>query len=246
MATPRALRNPPIVEALVDVRAAVTAPQEAFEAFAQTLRQQYPQSEIRRGLKAEFKVEHGKVIPPTSEDLGFQGILLKSDDGSVVVQVGPQGFTFNNLRTYLGGDALLTEALRVWSAFAHALEPESVTRVALKYINRLRLTYRVGEDFDRFLTAAPPTPEGTFQLVSEFLSRIISHSTDHPATVIVTQKLTAHASETSEYIMDVDVFVTGEFSVEPSELRPVLDSLRNIKNRTFFAHLTEEAVELYQ
>lgn len=245
MAAPRVLKNPPIVEALVDIRAAVTAPQESFEALARTLRATYPTSDVRRGIKAEFKVENGKVIPPTHEDLGFQGIVLKNQDGTTVVQLGPEGFTFNNLSSYVGGDALLAESLRVWSAFAEAFQPASVTRVALKYINQLRLPYRPGEDFLRFLAAPPPTPDGTFQSVSEFLTRVASHSEDSAVTVIITQKLASGGLEQSEYVMDVDVFTAGEFPVGSSELRPLLDSLRELKNRAFFAHLTDEAVQLY-
>jgi hypothetical protein len=45
--------------------------------------------------------------------------------------------------------------------------------------------------------------------------------------------------------MDVDVFSAGEFPVGADELRPLLDSLRELKNRAFFAHLTDEAPELY-
>ena len=81
MAAPCELRRPPIVEALVDLRAAVTAPPETFDALVQELREQYPTSAVQRGMKAELRVERGKLIPPTAVDLGFQGILLKNMKG---------------------------------------------------------------------------------------------------------------------------------------------------------------------
>src|ERR1700686_2580495 len=117
-ALPRVLASPPIVEALVDFRAAVIPPPEPFEALSQGLRTEYPTAKTRRGIKAELRVEQGKLIPPTAEDLGFQGVLLHNQDGTAIVQLRPDGFTFNNVPKYMGGDALLAEALRLWSRFA--------------------------------------------------------------------------------------------------------------------------------
>jgi uncharacterized protein (TIGR04255 family) len=246
MVTPRQLRNPPIVEALVDFRAAVTAPQEAFEALAQALRSDYPKSTVRRGVKAELRVENGKLVRPTAEDLGFQGIALHNDDGTVIVQLSPEGFTFNNLKKYMGGDALLAEALKVWSAYVQAMQPVAITRIALKYVNQVKLPFGVGDEFTRFLTAPPPTPHGALEAVSEFLTRVVSHKEDNRTAVITTQKLNVtDPGPSSNYVLDVDAFVLDDFSVSANELRPILDSLREIKNQTFFAHLTEEAVELF-
>jgi uncharacterized protein (TIGR04255 family) len=245
MATPRDLRNPPIVEALVDIRAAVIAPPEAFEAFALELRSAYPKSNTRRGIKAELKVENGKLVRPTAEDLGFQGIVLQDEDGSLIVQLGPEGFTFNNLKKYMGGDALLTGALNVWSRYVQVMQPVTVTRIALKYVNQIKLPFMVGDEFTRFLTAPPTSPRGALQAVSEFLGRVVSHKEDGHTTVITTQRLVVTEALPANYILDVDAFVMDDFSVDASRLRPVLDVLRGIKNQTFFAHLTEEAVQLF-
>jgi hypothetical protein len=56
MALPRVLASPPIVEALVDFQAAVTAPPETFEALSRELRAEYPTTKARLGIKAELRV----------------------------------------------------------------------------------------------------------------------------------------------------------------------------------------------
>ena len=78
MALGRALASPPIVEALIDLQAAVTASPEVFEALSRELQAEYPKAETRRGIRAELRVEQGKLIPPIAEDLGFQGVLLRN------------------------------------------------------------------------------------------------------------------------------------------------------------------------
>jgi uncharacterized protein (TIGR04255 family) len=246
MATPRDLRNPPIVEALVDIRAAVSASPETFEAVARELQSTYPTRKVRRGVKAEFRVEQGKLIPPTAEDLGFQGVMLHSESGRELVQFRPDGFTFNNLKSYLGGDALLAEALRLWSVFSDRLHPTAVTRVALRYINQLSLPYRQGDDFAKYLTAAPSTPEGAPQIVNEFLSRVVAYDSEASATIITTQRLTTpDPSGFPLVVIDVDAFCVGEFPTDAQALRATLNGLRTLKNRTFFSLLTDAAVELF-
>lgn len=245
MASPQQLSSPPISEALVDLRAIVSAQPEAFEALSRALKSDYPKSQTRRGVRAELRVEGGKLIPPTAQDLGFQGIWLRNEDETAIVQLRPDGFTFNNLKSYFGGDRLLAEALRLWTKFAEHLQPSGVSRIALKYTNQLKLPFREGDEFSRFLTAAPVTPAGAPQKVSEFLSRIVAHDSQEAATVVTTQQLTYGEPNTPLVVIDVDAFREGEFSVDAHELRSALDQLRSLKNRVFFSMLTDEAVSLF-
>lgn len=246
MTTPRELRTPPIVEALVDIRAAVTAPPDAFEAIARELQVEYPTHTVRRGIKAEFRVDQGKLVPPTAEDLGFQGVLLNSGSGTTLVQFRPDGFTFNNLNSYIGGEKLLASALKLWSKFVDQLHPTAVTRVALRYINQFTLPLRADDEFARYLTAAPSAPEGAPQSVSQFLSRVVAFDAETSANIVTTQQLTIPELNSSALVViDVDAFRTGEFSTDPQELRTILDGLRSLKNRTFFSLLTDVAVQLF-
>jgi uncharacterized protein (TIGR04255 family) len=246
MAVPRPLANPPIVEALVDIRTFVTAEATAFEAFGKEFVAEFPKPQIRRGMKAEFRVEQGKLVPPVTEDLGFQGVFLESANGTLLVQFRPDGYTLNNLRRYIGGDELLSHALRFWTMFAERFRPETVTRIALRYINRLRLPLREGDELNKFLTAAPTSPEGAPSRVSEFLSRVVAHENELPATVITTQQLSPFEPSTAPAVLvDVDSYREGVFSTDANQIRLVLDGLRELKNRTFFAHLTDEAIQLF-
>ena len=60
----------------------------------------------------------------------------------------------------------------------------------------------------------------------------------------MTQKLEETGSFPVNVILDVDVFLAGDFNPNAENLRPHLEILRALKNRTFFALLTEEAVKL--
>jgi uncharacterized protein (TIGR04255 family) len=245
MAQPTTLARPPITEALVDLRATVDQPPEAFERFARTLAGEFPKLQVRRGISAELRIDQGKLVPPVAEDLGFQGVRLSRQDQSLVLQLRPDGFTLNNLTDYIGGDRLISEALRLWSLWVECAKPAIVTRVALRYLSRLELPIRDGDEFTKYLTAPPELPEGAPQGVSEFLSRVVAHDAPTDAVVTVTQRLEPPKSNVVVLHLDVDAIKLGEFAIDAATLRPVLEMLRMVKNRTFFSLLTEETVRLY-
>jgi uncharacterized protein (TIGR04255 family) len=119
MATPRPLKTPPIVEAVVDIRfpTVVNITEERLSTLASELANRYPTRENQKQLRAEFRFENGKVMAPETRDLGFHNLLLKSSDGSRVVEFGREGFTLNNLGAYVGGDVLLSDAVELWTQF---------------------------------------------------------------------------------------------------------------------------------
>src|SRR5688572_9268325 len=109
MSEPRELSKPPITEALVDIRTAVDSAidRTRLEPLLSALASAYPKVDERRSVIAEFRVEAGLLVPPSSRDLGFQGVWVSSVDGRRTAQFRPDGFTFNNVGGYLGGDQLL-------------------------------------------------------------------------------------------------------------------------------------------
>ena len=71
-------------------------PPEALDALGRELQADDPRLEVLRKMRAELRVEVGKLIPPTAEDLGFQGVRIFNQDRTAAVQFRPDGFTFNN------------------------------------------------------------------------------------------------------------------------------------------------------
>ena len=70
-----------------------------------------------------------------------------------------------------------------------------------------------GDEFSKYLTSAPPTPNGAPQTVSEFLSRVVAYDEGLSATVITTQQLTTTEPGVPLTVIDVDAFCAGEFSM---------------------------------
>lgn len=247
MGRARPLSRPPIKEALIDVRLAFESSVEVerLKALHADLSDDYPISDEKRAFVAQLRVEAGKVLPPSTEDLGFAALVFSNSDKSRIVQVRRDGFTVNRLAGYTTADPLIADALRLFELYRRLVSPNAITRVAMRYINSLVLPYQHGEEVRKYLAAPPEMPDGAPQQVSSFFTRVTAHS-DEADSVIVTQTLDHSVGRLdSPVTMDLDAFFQGELPPTEDALSAALSRLRILKNRTFFALLTEQALELY-
>lgn len=245
MATPSRLARAPIHEAVVDLRIVRNPAIDAhmLEPVTRELRSRYPQVQARHSMHAQVTARGGRP-EVQAEDRGFHGLFLENENRTRVLQLRVDGFTLSQLGEYTTADELFAEALPMWALYAHAVNVNTVARVALRYINKLALPYRPGEEFSRFLTAAPPMPPEAPQEVAEFLTRsVVPIETPSESVAIVTQRLELYAASPAPFTLDIDVFKSGEFSIAQEGLMLLLQELRRVKNQLFFAFLTDEALE---
>jgi uncharacterized protein (TIGR04255 family) len=248
MANPRPLRRAPITEALVDLRAVPTVAIEGERSLDQlkaSLEGRYPRYSERRSFEAEVQFRRGQPALSKGTDKGFHGHFFESPDGREIAQFRVDGFTYNRLVPYTDWETVTTEALRLWDLYVEVARPLAVSRVAVRYINRLRIPPQT--DLPTMLTRVPRAPEGAPANLEGYLTRV---ETLDPATgrrVITTQALTpAMPPEGRAVIIDIDAFKMGEFGVSSSAIRPILDGLRQLKNAVFFGSITEEAAKGFE
>jgi uncharacterized protein (TIGR04255 family) len=193
-------------------------------------------------------VQAGKLPEMRAKPPEFFGLFMRDEAESKAAQFRTDGLTLSQLRDYTTAEPLFAEAFEMWEAFAGIVRPTAVVRVALRYINRLRLPFRPGDEFDRFLTSAPTMPADAPQDVSEFFTRVVVVTgQEYEVTGIITQQLERPTEGTpGPFILDIDVFKAGEFQPDRGTLEPILRDLRQVKNQLFFAFLTDEALEPYR
>ena len=248
MATAGRLSNPPIKEALVDLRAPVLGAfdQGMLSPLWPQLRERYPKLEVRNQLQAQIEARAGQLPEAHASDLGFHALVLTSADGSRLAQFRKDGFTLSQLAGYTTADDLFDEAFDLWRRFRELVPRDKVSRVAVRYINRLLLPFQHNEPFERFLIAPIVMPDGAPQVISEFLTRSVLQIDPETQTVaIVTQRLEASDGPSTPFVLDLDVFRAGQFEPDDS-LRDVLPNLRTIKNDLFFGLVTDEALQPYR
>jgi len=248
MAEPRHLNNAPIREAIIDFR--VKLPSEfrvsEFLSLKEQIGDRFPKFKERRLFKGEFKIAPGKPISTTTEEQGLHGYFFITDDEKKIAQFRIDGFTFSRLKPYTYWEEIFNEAKDLWALYVDAANPQSVTRIAVRYINQLDIPLPI-TDFSTFLTAPPNIPDSLSCVISGFLTKI---TTDFPeldikANVIQALEKSKEANHIS-LILDIDVYKSQDFSLDSQDLWSFFEQFHELKNRIFFQSITEETARLFE
>lgn len=240
------LSKAPIVEGLIDIR---VKPASAFKpedllAIRDLIHEQYPSHKEALRLQASFEFNEGEGAEQSvkTQKVGYR---FDSADGHYVLQVQRGGFTLSRLKPYETWENLFAEARRLWVHYLNVAQPQAVTRVATRYINRIELD-AAQLDFDDYLAAPPNVPKRLPQLIGEFLTRIVLTDKDTGASIVLTQALEPMnlASNTVPVVIDIDVFKEVALAVDSEEYWQLLSEFRHLKNNAFFGSITDKTLEL--
>ena len=251
MAEPRHLEHAPITEALIDFRVKAWAGfrAEKFANLRGRLAARFPKVEERRGLQATFGVIQRKGQPPVMEDLGLQGYFFKASDEKTIAQFRVDGFTVNRLHPYTSWEKLFPEAMDLWRLYASFSKPEVITRLAVRYINRIVLPPGAMLPLStnllrKYLEAAPVIPPEVPQSISGFLTRVTVHDPKTEINAHVAQALETNApGQQLVVILDIDAFKQREFTIDDPAIEQTFVQLRAFKNLIFFNSLSDSILE---
>ena len=249
MANPRHLPNAPITEAVVDFRAQTNldASLECLGSLPSDLASAYPQREELNHFELQVEQREGAKLK-TTETGGFVGYRFWSQDRRYAAQFRKNGFTFSRLAPYSDWDTVYGEAIRLFSAYVSRCSVSEITRIAVRYINLLKLPEAEVSDFSPFLVAPPPFPQEVNAYLSEFLTKVIIADPDSQirANVIQTIHRGVQIPGVVPVILDIDVYEQGNLPVDVTLLDERFRALRSMKNRLFFASITEKAAKLFE
>jgi uncharacterized protein (TIGR04255 family) len=244
------LENAPIVEAVIDLRARMAAGFD-LKVFANILEKLGPDYKGPESLtQFQFNFQATPVAPPEGGfvNLGATGFRYETSDGKRVAQFRKNGFSFSHLAPYTNWRNFFSEAERFYELYYKIGQPEEVTRVAVRYINRLLLPQSDVGDFTPYLTGPPPCPKGIAAVLTGFLTQIqvLDPATGVSGRITQTiQPLYAPAGQVP-ILLDIDVFEEKLRRADPDSALQQFETLRQLKNRYFFESITEKTVELYR
>jgi uncharacterized protein (TIGR04255 family) len=188
-------------------------------------------------------MEQGTSIEPTTT---MSAVGWQYRAGSLVAQFRTDGFTFSKLERYTSWGDVFAEASRLWRLYVSKAHPPEVIRVAVRYINRLRIP--VPAELSEYLTAPPALASPSPQRLRQFLCRIVVDDPERDSSAVVVQASEPLiGQEAIVLLIDIDAFKEN-LSVAPTDpsLPEMFEQLRDLKNEIFFASLTEKAVEMYE
>lgn len=242
--------NAPITEALLDIRVKLPAQTDLAKlaTFHDAIKQKYPSKQERFAWRGHVEIKANPVPEVSQSATGRpDGYLFTSVDGRQVVQARLDGFTFSRLKPYDKWTTLRDEARELWQHYIRIASPEAVTRVALRYINRIEIPLPIRDFKDYILTTpeiAPDLPQG----LGSFFMRLVIPDPKAQAVAIMTE--TVEPSEESSnrlpLIFDIDVFRMAAFNVQDNAMWEAFEYLHDLKNDIFFKSITPKTKELFQ
>ncbi len=244
MARKRHLVNPPIREAVLDIRIPqqdCVDPNSLRKALDSVGGFPDVQDLKRESLTIQLSPEGS---PQSHVEDQVAGVRGTTDDGLWIVQYRQDGMTFSRLAPYCHWEALSEKARPLASTFLRVTEAPHVERLALRYINHFRLPNR---DPTQYFVSLPSFPETLPLGVENFVSRITAREYVEDLSVHVTHaRLDDLAPDRAGFILDIDAFAATKVSPDVDQFWGTFDRLRNLKNKVFFNLITERNAELYE
>ena len=231
----------PITEALIDIRVELPASEtglQVLESVHDRVKESYPGKKKRLYVQGPFSA--GDVGASATETV--MGYSFSSEDGKQIFQAQRDGFTFSRLRPYGSWPELRDEARRLWYVYREAVNPEKITRVAVRYINQIDIPLAATDYKDYFRTipeVSPELPQG----LSGFLMQLQFPQTDLWGMLVLTQATLPYPA-TNSVILDLDAFKVTEM-VSDEDVWGVLETLRDRKNEFFEGCITERTRALF-
>lgn len=240
MARPRAhLKNAPIVEAVIDFRVLRKegTKAETFEGLAPSIG--YAESFPIQTIEARFGLDD--VPTSVKSAIGWQYRRT-----GAVAQFRIDGFTFSKLDPYTNWEDVFGEAVRLWRKYAEVANPAEIIRIAVRYINRLRVPAPF--DVHEYLETAPVLPDPIPQAIREFLTRVTIEDHVRSASAVLVQALEPATEPGSiSLLIDIDAFMENlALSAHDETLPEKFQQLRRLKNEIFYATITEKTVGIYE
>jgi uncharacterized protein (TIGR04255 family) len=236
----------PIREAVLDIRAElptmVDLPQ--LSGYYERIKDRYPQKRERMRFQGEFRIQKG-VAESSTPKAEVDGYLYTSADGKDIVQVRLDGFTLNRLQPYDRWEAIRDEAQRLWQHYLTIAKPESVIRLALRYINRIELPLPF-HDFKDYVLTTPEIAPSLPQALKTFFMRLEIPDDRFNAVAILTETIEPPHEKSLPFIFDIDVIREAKYDPASPEIWQIFEQLRNFKNEIFFNSLTDKAKELFK
>ncbi|MGR3310872.1 MAG: TIGR04255 family protein [Candidatus Brocadiales bacterium] len=239
--------NAPIAEAILDIR--VLLPKEVdlakLETFHDYIKERFPKKQERISFKVDIE-----LLPKGPGSLGTSnepdGYRFESPDGEKIVQARLDGFTFNRLKPYENWEVFRSEAHELWDFYFQLTNPTKITRIALRYINRIEIPLPM-KDFKEYILTTPEVAPKLPQALSHFFMQLEIPDPDTQATAIITQTMKKPTeNQRLPLILDIDVFRKGNYIGNESKMWNEFEKLRTFKNDVFFNSITEKTKELFK
>lgn len=243
----RCYRNPPVEEALVEFR---FVPGQGWDPTLPGKLHQH--TAIKSGYTGkprtqkivEAALEAGRDQPSqmTLRE-GFSRVQLVNENGTRLISLGPDVLSVNVLRPYEGWIEFRQRIETALQAYAEVAEPGGVSRVGVRYINKINLPAQEIE-LKTWFRCGPPTVPELPGKIAGFVSRVEFLYPD-AVKLLLTQASIEAPDGPPAVLLDLDVLWESGETRSPDAIMTLVDDLHERAGNAFEALITDAARERF-
>ena len=205
-------------------------------------RNRFPAIENIRMFEGQIPVDENKEGALINKLYGY---TYKSADGKELAQFRSNGFAYNKLGDYPGGDEYIKSALSAWALYAKCNPNASITRLGLRFINVITVNGFDG-DYQKYFWVYLNHSDAIGN-IDMFQYR---YSKDFPElgckAVVGFNPAASTESNQAKFLFDIDVLKDGNVAKDEMSINDAFMLMRNCKNMIFFATLNNKLLEQYK
>ena len=176
----------------------------------------------------------------SGEQIGHQ---FRRSDGLRAIQSRLNGFAFSAFAPYGRWETFSSEAWQHWQAYKDAANPVSVSRIGVRFINKIDIPQESIEIKDYLRTAVDVSPYLPQVTAGYFLQVVVPLLSFDASATITSTVIPPSSPDTTSLILDIDTWRQLEVSFDGDagneRLQETLNELRGAKNFVFEACITD-------
>ncbi|MBI3245436.1 MAG: TIGR04255 family protein [Deltaproteobacteria bacterium] len=237
---PRIYNTPPVIEALCEFRFKSSQPWDWTipGLVYEKVRGQFPKKRQQNVLEVAMQPDENKVLPQMKT--GVERMQFLNEEENALVQVGPDLLAVNHLPPYPKWDAFKTLILEQLTVYRNIANPEALTRIGLRYINRIEIPAKSIE-LEAYFHAFPRIPEPIPQAFPSFVLHV-DVAYEKPSSVLrfILGSAPSETPEKLTFILDLDMVGSGENVPSMEQLGNWIEVAHEHVEAAFDASFTEK------
>lgn len=242
---PRRYKHPPITEAVIEIRFEQAVPIDKLEQVANKIKSNYVFLDPENTVEFQFDAGNQQASVAT-QSTGFRLNSINRDELTIVKT---NAFACSKLAPYTGWEKLEHRGKRDWSILKKIIGFLRLTRVGIRYINRLDIpaTPEQGIRLEEYFRIFPRIPEDSFKSISNYAMQVSMGIGEENFGVTV--NAASVPSPLVGYLscaLDIDLFRDVDLPTRDEDIWAMIAEMRAMKNRAFENSITDKARSLFQ
>lgn len=234
-------RRPPIAEAVIDLRTEGSVDIDLLKKIENEFLTDYPFSQPNQHMNIEL-TENAATF-----NQSFQGYTMRSPDIADALVVSQGGISTTRMPPYEGWESLLERAKGNWTRWRRLVGKRKVTRIGVRFVNRLDIPTVEGEafDLDEFLNVGVRIPPLGLSISSFAIHIEATSQTLEPKFLLNLGSVASPLVKTASFLVDIDTYLDKALPENDDGIWGLVNSVREAKNNLFESFITDKSRAIF-